>query len=77
MAKTRNIPLPIVRPHEERMRELQQDLLDLARTVGRVEAKLMQIAAEIPGGAELDVPGSRPRNAPRRRPSAGHRGRIV
>ena len=40
------------------MREVQADLTKLCRQLDQVSASLIQIAAELPGGKELDVPGA-------------------
>lgn len=47
--------------NKQRARELQKDLLELAGELGRLRARLIQIAGEIPGGKQLDMPGAKPR----------------
>ena len=49
----------------QRAAELQNDLMAVCRDLGSLEARLMQIAAEVPHGRQLDLPGARPRTNPR------------
>lgn len=47
-----------------RLEEIQGDLLDLALQFGQLQAAALQLAGDIPGARQLDIPGTKPRAKP-------------
>jgi len=52
------------KPMSDPYHEYQSQLLDLVYELDRLKAKALQLAANSPGGKQIDVPGAKPQRKP-------------